>query len=387
MRKLFWLGASLCLTACLEPQIAPDLSERQSSDFNVEFISKDLNGPWSVAELPNGNWLVTEKGGKLLRLSNTGKTVIAGLPKDIFVAGQGGLLDVVLAPDFETTQQIYLSYAYGDEDTNGTAILSAKLDGTQLIEPLVIFRASPPKSATSHYGGRLAFLADGTLILTLGDGFAFREDAQKADTHLGKLIRITGDGGTPDDNPFLGQDKDGRAFKPQIYSLGHRNVQGLAIDPVTGEIWAHEHGPRGGDELNLIKPGQNYGWPLATTGTDYNGARISPFESFEGTAPPIYDWVPSIAPSGLAIYRGDLFSDWQGDALIGGLASRDLRRVDIEDGKAVDEEDLLSDLKGRIRDVRVDRAGAILILMEDADLDGDGEIDPKSGLLLRLTPK
>jgi len=387
MRKQLCLGAAFCLTACFEPQIAPDLPERPSTDFNIEYISKDMSGPWSVAELPNGKWLVTEKSGKLLRLSKTGKSVIAGLPDDIFVAGQGGLFDVVLAPDFETSQQIYLSYAYGTEAANGTAIVKAILDGDELKDSLIIFRASPPKSATSHFGGRMAFLPDGTLILTLGDGFAFREDAQKADTHLGKLIRITDEGGTPDDNPFLGASKDVRTFKPQVYSLGHRNVQGLAVDPITGEIWAHEHGPRGGDELNLIGAGQNYGWPLATTGTDYNGARITPFETFEGTTPPIYDWVPSIAPSGLVIYRGALFPEWQGDAFIGGLASRDLRRVDLEGGQIIGEEDLLSDLKGRIRDVRVDRVGAILVLIESADLDGDGEIDPKSGQLLRLMPQ
>ncbi len=243
--------------------------------------------------------------------------------------------------------------------------------------PIVIFRASPPKAAASHFGGKIAFLPDDTLVLTLGDGFAYREDAQKADTHLGKLVRLNRDGGVPDDNPFLGKSKDGRAFKPQIYSLGHRNVQGLAYDAQTNTLWEHEHGPRGGDELNRIKPGANYGWPLATTGRDYQGARISPYETFEGTIDPIHDWVPSIAPSGLAIYRGDMFPDWNGDALIGGLASRDLRRVDLENGDSVDEESLLADLDGRIRDVRVARDGGVLVLIEDSE----------NGRLLKLLPK
>ena len=387
MRNWVLSGVALSLTACFEPQIAPDIPKVPSTDYNVEYVAKDLNAPWSVAELPDGSWLLTEKPGRLLQITSSGQNVISGLPEDIFVSGQGGLLDVVLAPDYETTGNIYLSYAYGNDAANGTAILRARLDGTKLNDPLVIFRSSPTKSAASHFGGRLAFLPDETLILTLGDGFGFREEAQNADTHLGKLVRLTGDGGVPRDNPFLGKDKAGKQFKPHIFSLGHRNVQGLSIDSMTGEIWSHEHGPRGGDELNLIKPGQNYGWPLATTGTDYNGAHITPFESFDGMTSPIHDWVPSIAPSGLAIYRGSLFSDWQGDALIGGLVTRDLRRVEIENGKAVHEESLLSELNGRVRDVRVDSSGAILALIESADQDGDGTIDPKSGQLIRLTPK
>ena len=377
MRNWMMGGAAFILSACLEPQIAPDLPQRPASDFKIETLADDLANPWSVAELPQGGWLITEKAGRLIWLNGTQRREITGLPEDVFSDGQGGLFDVILAPDFESSQEIYLSYSYGTSDANGTAIIRARLDGIRLDTPVIIFRASPPKFAASHFGGRLAFLQDESLVLTLGDGFAFREDAQKADTHLGKLIRLTKDGGVPENNPFLGVEKDGVAYKPQIYSIGHRNVQGLAFDVETGDLWAHEHGPRGGDELNLIKAGANYGWPLATTGTDYQGARISPYESFAGTEAFVHDWVPSIAPSGLVIYRGDLFPDWQGDALIGGLASRDLRRVDLENGKAIAEEDLLSDLDGRIRDVRVDGQGAVLILLDDVEV----------GKLLRLTPK
>jgi len=377
MRNVMIVGAALILSACLEPQIAPDLPQRPSSDFKIDTLVEGLANPWSVAALPDGGWLITEKAGRLFWLKGDERRAIKGLPEDIFSDGQGGLLDVILAPDFETSREVYLSYSYGTSEANGTAIIRARFDGTRLISPTIIFRASPPKSAASHFGGRLAFLPDESLVLTLGDGFAFREDAQKADTHLGKLVRLTRDGGVPEDNPFLGIEKDGVSFKPQIYSLGHRNVQGLAFDVETGELWSHEHGPRGGDELNLIEAGANYGWPLATTGTDYQGARISPYETFKGTEAPIHDWVPSIAPSGLVIYRGDLFPAWQGDALIGGLASRDLRRVDLKDGKVIAEEDLLSDLEGRMRDVRVDGEGAVLLLLDDAE----------DGKLLRLTPK
>ena len=366
------------LSACQESQIAPELPERQSSEFNVTEIFTGLSNPWSVAEMPNGGgYFITEKSGRLWHVTDASdKIEIKGLPDDIYAKGQGGLLDVVLSPDFERTGELYISYAYGNDTANGTALLRTRVKNSALESSIVIFRASPPKAAASHFGGKILFLPDETMILTLGDGFAYREDAQKADTHLGKLVRLTRDGGVPTDNPFLGQSKNGRAFKPQIYSLGHRNVQGLAMDFETGALWQHEHGPRGGDELNRLQAGANYGWPLATKGRDYQGARISPYESFEGTVDPVHSWVPSIAPSGLVIYRGDMFPEWNGDALIGGLASRDLRRVDLENGQSVGEEDLLSDLSLRIRDVRLAKDGAVLLLVEDG----------ANGRLLRLTP-
>lgn len=372
------LAASL-MTACFEGQPEPEIPSRASTDFNVVDIIRGLNGPWSVAELPDGGgYFITEKPGKLWHVTEASdKTEIQGLPDDIYASGQGGLLDVVLAPDFDLTGEIYLSYAYGTDQANGTALARGRLKNSILESAFVIFRTSPPKAAASHFGGKIAFLPDDTLVLTLGDGFAYREDAQKADTHLGKLVRLTHDGDVPEDNPFIGQSKDGREFKPQIYSLGHRNVQGLAYDAQTNTLWEHEHGPRGGDELNRIEAGANYGWPLATKGRDYQGARISPYETFEGTIDPVHDWVPSIAPSGLAIYRGDMFPQWNGDALIGGLASRDLRRVDLENGVSTGEESLLADLDGRVRDVRVARDGGILVLIEDGE----------NGRLLKLLPK
>ena len=366
------------IAACQEPQAEPEISQRLSTEFEIAIVAEGLKNPWSVAELPGGDYLVTEISGSILLVSQAGeRTELLGEPKDIYVSGQVVLLDVVLAPDFETTRELYFSYAYGTKAANGTALIRGQLDGRVLAKPTVIFRSSPPKAAASHFGGKIAFLPDDTLVLTLGDGFAYREDAQKADTHLGKLVRLTRDGGVPQDNPFIGQSKDGREFKPQIYSMGHRNVQGLAYDAPTNTLWEHEHGPRGGDELNRIEAGANYGWPLATKGRDYQGARISPYETFEGMVDPVHSWVPSIAPSGLAIYRGALFPEWNGDALIGGLASRDLRRVDLENGKSVGEESLLADLDGRVRDVRVTKDGSILVLIEGGE----------NGQLLRLLPK
>jgi len=209
--------------------------------------------------------------------------------------------------------------------------------------------------------------------MSVGEGFAYREAAQDKASDLGKIVRINTDGSIPSDNPFIGVD----GVRPEIYSLGHRNPQGLHFDSVSGTLWSHEHGPKGGDELNLIKPGKNYGWPIATTGIDYNGAMITPFKSYKGMEPFVKDWVPSIAPSGLTIYRGTLFPEWDGDALVGGLKSRDLRRVDLEDSKFIREYILLEDLNARIRDVRTAPDGSILILTDD-----DTE-----GKLLRLTPK
>jgi len=348
---------SITLIGCLEPQTAPNLENIPSTDFKLETLASNLKHPWSVAELPDGTYLITERGGKLFHIKNKIKTEITGLPQDIFAEGQGGLLDVVLAPGFLQSNEVYLSYSYGTLESNGTALFKARLENKTLQNGKVIFRASPPKSAPQHFGGRITFLPDETLVLTLGDGFAFREDAQKPETHIGKIVRLTKDGGTPQDNPFLGQSD----YKPQIYSLGHRNVQGVVYDAETKTLWAHEHGPRGGDELNIIKAGENYGWPIATKGTDYQGARISPFESYENMADPIHNWTPSIAPSGLAIYQGDMFPEWRGDALIGGLSSRDLRLVDIENGQSVAEYDLLCDLEARIRDVRVDQSDSIKI--------------------------
>ncbi len=386
MRTKKWMSTLLLtgilMTACQEPQPAPELTQRLSSEFDIKLIGSGLINPWSVAVAPDGTYFITEKAGKLYHYKSWGRQTLKNLPTDIFNEGQGGLLDVVVAPDFKTSREIYYSYAYGTSDANGTALVRATLpeetkSPSDLVNPTVIFRASPPKSAASHFGGKIVFLPDGTLVLSLGDGFSYREDAQKADTHLGKLVRLTRDGGVPSDNPFIGQEKDGRAFKPQTYSMGHRNVQGLAVDPETGILWEHEHGPRGGDELNRITPGANYGWPLATKGRDYQGARITPFESYEGMVDPVHSWVPSIAPSGLVIYRGDMFPEWNGDALIGGLASRDLRRIDLENGKSVGEVDLLSDLNGRIRDIRIDTDGALLVLIEHAE----------KGELLRITPK
>jgi glucose/arabinose dehydrogenase len=376
------VAAIAALSACTETQTAPDLQTRPVADFRLVTVVDGLPSPWAAAILPDGGYLITGKLGKLWRVQNGVAVEISGLPAEVTgfadmrvaTGGQGGLLDVALAPDFATSGTIYLSYSYGDWTANGTALMRAQLTGNRITSSASIFRASPGKQAGSHFGGKIAFPGDGTLLLALGDGFSLREEAQKPSSHLGSIVRLTLDGGTPADNPEFGEDA-----KPQLFSIGHRNVQGLAIDPATGDIWEHEHGPRGGDELNRLSAGANYGWPVATYGRDYQGARISPIEDHAGFTAPVHYWTPSIAPSGLAIYRGDQFTDWNGYALIGGLASGDLRVVNPDSGEEVI---LLSDAKTeddafRVRDVDIDADGAILLLVEDGE----------NGRLIRMLPK
>jgi len=359
------------LFACIEAQPKPDVSERPATEFTVELVSDQLAKPWGVVALPDGRYFVTELGGTAKLIDNGEPVDVSGLPEDILVYGQGGLLGVLLARDFATSGELFLSYTYGNPQVNGTAVYKARLKNAKLIDGSVIYQ-STAKSGGSHYGSRMVNLPDGTLVISLGDGFSYREKAQTLDNSLGKIVRLNTDGSIPDDNPFT--NKSGA--EPEIYSYGHRNVQGLDFDVTTGQLWAHEHGPRGGDELNVIEKGKNYGWPLATTGIDYNGALISPYKTYAGTESPVYDWVPSIAPSGLAIYRGELFKAWQGDALIGALANRALWRVELDGANVVGVERLLTDLDQRIRDVKVDRDGAVLVLSETE----------QGGRLIRLMP-
>ncbi len=375
-----YLGLSLALTLWVSAcSPAPDQQTPQRPDavisqtaVNVQTIADNLRAPWSVAVLPDGSYLVTEHPGYLLHIATDGsRTEIAGVAGDIYVEGQAGLFDIVLAPDFAQTRTVYFAYAKGTKNANGTALVRARLVDGELVDSKELFRAAPTNDTSSHFGGRIAFLGDGTLVLSLGEGFAHREAAQDKNSHLGKIVRLNPDGSVPANNPFVGVS----GVRPEIYSLGHRNTQGLHFD--SGTLWAHEHGAKGGDELNIIAPGKNYGWPITTTGTDYTGAKITPFQSYDGMEAFVLDWTPSIAPSGLTIYRGDLFPGWNGDALVGGLVSRDLRRVDIEDGKFVSEESLLADLNARIRDVRTAPDGSILVLTDDAS----------DGKLLRITPK
>jgi glucose/arabinose dehydrogenase len=274
----------------------------------------------------------------------------------VYFAGQGGLFDVVLHPRFEANSLVYLSYAEGGKNDNGTAVARGRLQEGALENVEVIFRNFTRKDTPVHYGGRLAFLPDGTLLLTTGDGFDYREAAQDIDSGLGKVLRMNDDGTAAPGNPFPGS--------PYVYSYGHRNPQGLAVSSA-GRIWLHEHGPKGGDELNLIKAGKNYGWPAITYGMDYSGAIISPYTEWEGMEQPLYEWTPSIAPSGLAIYEAGLFPEWKGDLFIGALVEREVRRIELRPDGSSREQELFSEISARVRDVRVGPGGALFILVPD----------------------
>jgi glucose/arabinose dehydrogenase len=334
-------------------------TQANTTEYQLTTIAENLSFPWSIAFLPGGDHLVAELGGNLLRISADGSAItpIEGVPA-VYRAGQGGLFDVVLDPDFAENQMLYLSYAAGDAESNGTTVARAQLVGNNLEATEVLFSAAPSKYAPLHYGGRLAWLPDGTLLLTTGDGFDFREQAQNLDTHFGKTIRLSRDGTPPADNPF--------SNAPYVWSYGHRNPQGLAVSKA-GVVFQHEHGPQGGDEVNIIEPGNNYGWPAITYGMDYNGAYVSPFTEFAGMQQPIKVWVPSIAPSGLMIYEGSMFPQWQGDLFVGALVDAEVRHLQMDNLKVVEESVVFNEIKDRIRDIRQAPDGSIYVLT-----DGEG---------------
>lgn len=327
-------------------------------EYQLETVAENLDQPWSVALLPEGDFLVTLRPGKLLRVTAAGaSSEIKGMP-ETYYAGQGGFFDVVLHPDFGSNQLIYLSYADGSPEANGTAVIRARLEGDTLQGAERILRVKPVKDTPQHYGGRLLFLPDGTLLVATGDGFEYREAAQDITSELGKVLRIHDDGSIPADNPFAEQGAE------RVWTSGHRNIQGLSLDRDTATIYLHEHGPRGGDELNALVPGTNYGWPAITYGVDYSGAYVSPFTEAPGMAQPLKYWVPSIAPSGMAWYGGSTFQAWRGDLFLGALVDREVRRLDMENGRVAAEESLFAELGERIRDVR-DLGDGFLYLLTD----------------------
>ncbi|MEO5973252.1 MAG: PQQ-dependent sugar dehydrogenase [Sphingomicrobium sp.] len=326
---------------------------------------RPLAKPWSLAFLPDGSFLVSEKHGCMRRIAPDGGATppLEGGPPDVLRKEDSGLLDIALDPDFAANRTIYLAFAQGNEDANRTAVWKARLDGDRLVGGRVIFRANQPKKAPSHPGGRLLFLPDKTLLLTIGDGFDYRDKAQDPASHLGKTVRLTRDGQAPADNPFAGHAN----YLPEIWTLGNRNIQGLARNPVTGTIWAHEHGPRGGDEINQLVAGRNYGWPLVSFGIDYDGTVITDRAHAPGMTDPRFVWAPSIAPSGLAIYRGPVHPDLEGKLLVGALAARSLVqvRINADTGLLAEEGRWLVGLKARIRDVRVAPDGRVYLLSDD----------------------
>ncbi len=332
--------------------------------LGLEAIGPPLAAPWSLAFLPGGSFLISEKHGGVRVISADGKATppLPGGPPNVFRKEDSGLLDIVLDPDFATNRAIYLAFAEGTEEANRTSVWKARLDGERLVGGHVIFRTNFLKKAPSHPGGRLLFLPDKTLLLTVGDGFEYRDRAQDPATHLGKILRLTRDGKAPPDNPFVGR----TGYAPAIWTLGHRNPQGLTLDPVTGIVWEHEHGPRGGDEINRLVAGSNFGWPRASFGIDYDGTLITDRQHVDGMTDPSFFWAPSIAPSGLAVYHGAAHPEWDGRLLVGALAARTLVqvRVNPKTGLLAEEGRWLTGLKDRIRDVRVTPDGQVYLLTD-----------------------
>ncbi len=344
--------------------------ESNRESFRLVQVVEGLNEPWSFAFLPDGGTLITERGGSLWLLEGSDVTEVSGVP-DVQPVGQGGLLDVALDPDFDSNRLVYLSYADRFRHGLGTAVTRGRLESGRLRDVEVIFRSNRSSGGGRHFGSRLLFGEDGTLYVTLGDrGEADR--AQDASDHAGSVVRIRPDGSVPADNPFVGS----REGADEVYSYGHRNAQGIAVHPDTGEVWLHEHGPQGGDEINIVRRGRNYGWPVITYGVNYgSGTQIGEGTSKPGMEQPVTYWTPSIAPSGMAFYDGDRFPEWDGDLFVGALAGQHLRRVELDDGEVVEEEVLLQGIVGRVRDVRLgpDRN---LYLINDARSAGLYRIEP-----------
>ncbi|MNJ23642.1 Soluble aldose sugar dehydrogenase YliI precursor [compost metagenome] len=334
-----------------------------------QVVAEGLEHPWGLALLPDGRWLVTEKPGRLRVVTAEGAigAPVAGLPA-VSARGQGGLLDVILSPDFARDRMIYWSYAEPREGGNGTAVARGRLsdDLTKVENVQVIFRALPTYDGDKHFGSSLAFAPDGKLFITLGDRSdkPMRPQAQDLGSHMGKTIRVNADGSVPADNPFVGR----AGARPEIWSLGHRNIQGIAVQPGTDAVWTLEHGTRGGDELNLEKPGANYGWPGVAYGIEYSGQAIpDAVTALEGTEQPVYYWDPVIAPGGMTFYDGAMFPGWRGNLLIGGLGGKHLARLVLKDGRVVGEERLLTGLGERIRDVAVGPDGAVWAITDEAN--------------------
>jgi glucose/arabinose dehydrogenase len=365
MRSLALVRGSLVLAMMALLQTTPFAADA----LKPVMVAQGLVNPWSLAFLPDGRMLVTERPGRLRIVDKAGSlgAPIAGLPA-ISVGGQCGLLDVALDPQFADNGIVYFSYAEpatAPDSGNSTAVARGKLVGNALTDVRTIFVQRPKVSSGAHCGGRLVFARDGKLFVTLGERFSRKEDAQRLDNHLGKIVRIERDGRIPADNPFVGR----AGALPEIWSLGHRNVQGAAIHPVTGDLWESEHGPQGGDEINVIEGGRNYGWPLVTFGRNYvTSTRIGEEGPKPGFEQPLKYWVPtSIAPSGMAFLTSDRYPGWKGNLFIGALRGEALVRLTIDGRAVVGEERLLESLKERIRDVRQGPDGWLYVLTDNAD--------------------
>jgi len=367
--------ANCTLLPCANPTVAQTFSS-SAGEIVVETIAQGLEHPWAIAFLSKRRMLVTERPGRMRIVTSNGtlSPAIAGVPK-VFASGQGGLLDVVLDREYAQNNTIYFCFAEPIEGGGRTSLARAKLvdEGTapRLDDVTVIFRQQGSSGSSMHFGCRIVQAKDGNLFLTLGEQFSQRDQAQNLSNHLGKIVRIRPNGSVPPDNPFVKRP----GAKPEIWSYGHRNSQGAALHPLTGKLWMHEHGPRGGDEINIAEGGKNYGWPVIGYGIDYSGEKIHPSTHREGMEQPLKYWVQSIAPSGMTFYTGELFLRWRGNLFIGALIGEMLVRLDVSGNTIVNEERLLQQLRERVRDVRQGPDGALWLAT-----------DSFSGRILRIAP-
>jgi glucose/arabinose dehydrogenase len=358
--------------------VAPGMAQTfrsSAGELKVETVVSGLAHPWALAFVPDGRMLVSERAGRLRVITRDGKLSppVAGVPR-VFAVSQGGLHDVVTDRGFATNRMIYICYAEPGRGGGRTSLARARLvdEGSPRLDDLkVIFRQEGPLSSGNHFGCRIVQTPDGNLFLTMGDHFAPRNEAQNLANHIGKIVRIASDGAVPQDNPFVGK----AGAKPEIWSYGHRNSQGAALHPVTGKLWMHEHGPQGGDEINVPDAGKNYGWPVIGFGIDYSGARIHAGTHRDGMEQPAWYWRPSIAPSGMTFYSGLMFAAWRGNLFVGALAAQILVRLEVDGDKVIKEERLLQGLRERIRDVREGPDGALWLVTDSA-----------AGRILRVAP-
>lgn len=371
LRSLQLCTIALLLLLAAAPASTQEFASKEHT-MRLTVVANGLENPWAIAFLPGGDILVSERSGRL-RIVRDGVLLpasVEGLPQ-IRVRGQGGLLDLLPHPDFAANRLLYFSYAANFGDGVTTHVARGRLEDDTLKDVEVLFRAEPASSGRVHFGSRLSFDGQGHLYISVGDRGQMQR-AQELDDHAGKIIRIHEDGRVPEDNPFVGES----GAWNEIFSYGHRNPQGMTVHPQTGEIWTHEHGPRGGDEINIIRPGVNYGWPVVTLGIDYTGFTIGDgLKHKPGMADPLHHWTPSIAPSGMTFYTGDAFPEWKGDLFVGALSHRHLARLKLAGEVVIEEERLLEDLQLRIRDVRNGPDGNLWLLTDH---------DP--GQLLRLEP-
>jgi len=391
-RAAVLLLALIPAVGCTQPAgpVDPTGYVAEAKGWKTETIVDGLRHPWGIAWLPDGSALVTERPGRLRLIHNAAQgaggkpeldpTPIGGTP-EVCACGQGGLLDISLHPDFSDNQLVYMTFAEGTEDANRTALARGRLDleNKRLQDLEIIFRNADEKSGGQHFGSRLLWLPDATLLMSIGDGGNpptsfdgenIRNQAQNPGTHFGSIVRLNANGTAPADNPFIDQ----AGAKPELYSIGHRNIQGLSLDPDSGHVWANEHGSRGGDEINLIEPGNNYGWPDVTYSMEYSGPRISDKTQAPGVTQPRVVWTPSIAPSGMAFYTGSDFPEWQGDLISGALKFQQLRRTQLDGSRVLNEEKL--SIGQRVRDVRQGPDGDLYILTDEPD-----------GALMRIVPE